>query len=214
VLTATATEITASVAGSGGGRPVIIPLACDVRDPDAVARLYDALAAHPQGGVPTVVVNNAAGNFVAPFERLSPGGWKAVTEIVLNGACARAVGECVPPERDGQLHPPTYPLCPLSPPLQITHAGTAFVTLEGGKRLIAAGKGGAFLSITTTYAESGSGFVVPSAAAKAGVANLIKSLAAEWGRYGMRFVGIAPGPIETKGARAGGGSVEAAAAVG
>lgn len=85
VLTATAAEISAAA----GGRPVI-PLACDVRDPDAVARLYDALAAHPQGGVPTVVVNNAAGNFVAPFERLSPGGWKAVTEIVLNGACVRA----------------------------------------------------------------------------------------------------------------------------
>lgn len=51
-----------------------------------------------------------------------------------------------------------------------------------------------------SYADTGSGWVVPSAAAKAGVLNLTRSLAAEWGRHGMRFVGIAPGPIETKGA--------------
>jgi hypothetical protein len=57
------------------------------------------------------------------------------------------------------------------------------VTIEGGKRLKAAGKGANFLAITTTYAETGSAFVTPSAAAKAGVEALIKSLAAEWGRY-------------------------------
>ncbi len=51
--------------------------------------------------------------------------------------------------------------------------------------------------ITTTYAPDGSGFVVPSAMAKAGVHSMTKSLAAEWGRYGLRFVAIAPGPIET-----------------
>ncbi|XP_026083790.1 2,4-dienoyl-CoA reductase, mitochondrial-like [Carassius auratus] len=60
--------------------------------------------------------------------------------------------------------------------------------------------GAAFLAITTIYAESGSGFVVPSAAAKAGVETLCTSLAAEWGRYGMRFNIIQPGPIKTKGA--------------
>lgn len=80
--------------------------------------------------------------------------------------------------------------------------------------------GASFLAITTIYAKSGSGFVVPSAAAKAGVEAMVKwvqvshthhdlilyiltdlsfrSLAAEWGRYGMRFNAIAPGPIETK----------------
>uniref|UniRef100_A0A4W5N6L8 2,4-dienoyl CoA reductase 1, mitochondrial n=1 Tax=Hucho hucho TaxID=62062 RepID=A0A4W5N6L8_9TELE len=50
--------------------------------------------------------------------------------------------------------------------------GTAFVTLELGKRLILAEKGAAFLAITTVYAETGSGFVVPSAAAKSGVETL------------------------------------------
>ena len=58
--------------------------------------------------------------------------------------------------------------------------------------------GASFLAITTPYAQTGSGFVVPSAAAKAGVDAMVKSLASEWARYGMRFNGIAPGPIETK----------------
>lgn len=78
--------------------------------------------------------------------------------------------------------------------------GTAYVTLDAGKRMIARGAGGVFLSITTTYAPDGSGFVMPSAAAKSGVHAMIRSLAAEWGRYGIRHVGIAPGPIETEGA--------------
>ncbi|KAJ8303405.1 hypothetical protein KUTeg_019801 [Tegillarca granosa] len=60
--------------------------------------------------------------------------------------------------------------------------------------------GAAFLSITTIYAESGSGYVAPSAAAKAGVEALTKSLSSEWGKYGMRLNCIAPGPIYTKGA--------------
>ena len=72
--------------------------------------------------------------------------------------------------------------------------------MEAGKRLMAGGQGGVFLAITTTYADTGSGYVVPSAAAKAGVAAMTRSLASEWGKYGMRFVGISPGPIETKGA--------------
>ncbi|KAM4790948.1 2,4-dienoyl-CoA reductase [(3E)-enoyl-CoA-producing], mitochondrial isoform 3-T3 [Cyanocitta cristata] len=109
-----------------------------------------------------VVINNAAGNFISPSERLSANAWKTITDIVLNG--------------------------------------TAFVTLEIGKELIKVKKGAAFLAITTIYAESGSGFVLPSASAKAGVEAMSKSLAAEWGRYGMRFNVIQPGPIKTKGA--------------
>ena len=58
--------------------------------------------------------------------------------------------------------------------------------------------GASFLAITTPYAQTGSGFVVPSAAAKSGVDAMVKSLASEWARYGMRFNSIAPGPIETK----------------
>jgi len=56
------------------------------------------------------------------------------------------------------------------------------------------------LNISTVYASTGSGYVAASASAKAGVEALTKSLAAEWGKYGLRFNCIAPGPIETKGA--------------
>ncbi|KAG7470015.1 hypothetical protein MATL_G00134780 [Megalops atlanticus] len=133
---------------------------CDVRDPASVTACVDELI--NVAGLPDVVINNAAGNFISPSENLSANAWRTITDIVLNG--------------------------------------TAFVTLEVGKRLIKAEKGAAFLAITTIYAESGSGFVVPSAAAKAGVEALCKSLAAEWGRYGMRFNIIQPGPIKTKGA--------------
>uniref|UniRef100_A0A674GZN4 2,4-dienoyl-CoA reductase 1 n=1 Tax=Taeniopygia guttata TaxID=59729 RepID=A0A674GZN4_TAEGU len=133
---------------------------CDVRDPVSVK---NAVAETIQvAGHPDVVINNAAGNFISPSERLSANAWRTITDIVLNG--------------------------------------TAFVTLEIGKELIKAQKGAAFLAITTIYAESGSGFVLPSASAKAGVEAMSKSLAAEWGRYGMRFNVIQPGPIKTKGA--------------
>ena len=66
--------------------------------------------------------------------------------------------------------------------------------------MIEAEQGCAFLGITVGYAQSGSGYVTPSAASKAGVEALTKSLAAEWGKYGMRFNVIAPGPIYTEGA--------------
>ncbi len=56
------------------------------------------------------------------------------------------------------------------------------------------------LSITTTYATTGSGYVVPSAAAKAGILAITPSLAVEWAKYGIRFNTISPGPFPTKGA--------------
>ena len=154
VLEATAAEISAAT----GGRVLALP--ADVRDPEAVRAAVDALVR--EAGLPHVIINNAAGNFISPFERLTPNGFRTIVDIVLNG--------------------------------------TANVTLEVGKRLIAAKQGAAFLAITTTYADTGSAFVAPSAAAKAGVATLTRSLAAEWGRHGIRLVGIAPGPIETEGA--------------
>ncbi|KAF7644345.1 hypothetical protein LDENG_00223690 [Lucifuga dentata] len=154
VLQQTADEISSQT-----GNKVHV-LQCDVRDPQAVSACADQMEALT--GLPDVIINNAAGNFICPSERLSANGWRTITDIVLNG--------------------------------------TAFVTLEIGKRLIHSQKGAAFLAITTIYAESGSGFVVPSAAAKAGVEALYKSLAAEWGRYGLRFNIIQPGPIKTKGA--------------
>jgi len=61
-------------------------------------------------------------------------------------------------------------------------------------------KNGTVLNIVTTYAWTGSGYVVPSAAAKAGVLAITKSLAVEWAKYGIRHVAIAPGPFPTKGA--------------
>jgi len=138
----------------------ILPVAADVRDPEAVKNAIDECVS--VFGLPDMRINNAAGNFISPTERLSANAWKTVTDIVLNG--------------------------------------TANVTLDIGKRLVASKKGAAFLAITTVYAQTGSGFVVPSAAAKAGVEIMTRSLSAEWGRYGMRFNCIAPGPIETKGA--------------
>ncbi|GAB1602095.1 2,4-dienoyl-CoA reductase, mitochondrial-like [Argonauta hians] len=138
----------------------VLPIAADVRDIEAISSALDKCQA--SHGLPNIVINNAAGNFISPSERLSVNAWKTITDIVLNG--------------------------------------TANVTLEIGKRLIKAKQGAAFLAITTTYTESGSGFVAPSASAKSGVETLCLSLASEWGRYGLRFNCIAPGPIQTKGA--------------
>lgn len=84
--------------------------------------------------------------------------------------------------------------------IDIVLKGTAFLTLDVGKRMIANDSGGVFLAITTHYTNEGSGFVVPSACAKSGVETMMKSLGVEWARYGIRFNSIAPGPIETEGA--------------
>jgi len=78
--------------------------------------------------------------------------------------------------------------------------GTFHATLAAGKRMIESGRGGGILNITTTYAWTGSAFVVPSAAAKAGVLAMTRSLAVEWAAYGIRCNAIAPGPFPTEGA--------------
>jgi 2,4-dienoyl-CoA reductase [(3E)-enoyl-CoA-producing], mitochondrial len=154
VLQKTATEINSRTGN------VVLPVQVDVRDAASVKQAVDQC--ENQLGLPNIIVNNAAGNFIAPTERLSNNAWKTIIDIVLNGS--------------------------------------ANVTLEVGKRLIASGKGATFLAITTPYTTHGSGFVCPSASAKAGVEAMCKSLASEWGRYGMRFNCLSPGPFETEGA--------------
>lgn len=154
VLDQTAAEVTALTGNT------VLPVAADVRDPAAIAAAVDAC--RDQLGLPDIIINNAAGNFISPTERLSPNAWRTVVDIVLNG--------------------------------------TALLTLDVGKRWISAGRGGTILNITTTYTRTGSAFVAPSCSAKAGVEALTKTLAAEWGRYGIRVNCIAPGPIETEGA--------------
>jgi NAD(P)-dependent dehydrogenase (short-subunit alcohol dehydrogenase family) len=134
--------------------------ACDVRDPAAVHEAVAAAESH-FGRVDTLI-NNAAGNFIARTEKLSPNAFATVVSTVLHG--------------------------------------TFHCTLALGQRWIAARQPGTILNIVTTYAQNGSGFVVPSACAKAGVLAMTKSLAVEWARYRIRLNAIAPGPFPTEGA--------------
>ncbi|HYA23475.1 MAG TPA: SDR family oxidoreductase [Terriglobales bacterium] len=132
---------------------------CDVRE---VARVEEMIAGIWQEGALDVVVNNAAGNFLARTEELSPGAFEAVIGIVL--------------------------------------MGTINVTMACGRRWLQSEHRGTVLNIATTYAATGSAYVVPSAIAKAGVVALTRSLAVEWGNRGIRMNAIAPGPIPTEGA--------------
>jgi NAD(P)-dependent dehydrogenase (short-subunit alcohol dehydrogenase family) len=84
--------------------------------------------------------------------------------------------------------------------VQIVLYGTFHATREVGRRLIERKQKGEILSIVTTYAVSGSAFVLPSAAAKAGVLAMMRSLAVEWAVYGIRANALAPGPFPTEGA--------------
>jgi NAD(P)-dependent dehydrogenase (short-subunit alcohol dehydrogenase family) len=84
--------------------------------------------------------------------------------------------------------------------VQIVLYGTFHATREIGRRLIERGQKGEILSIVTSYVYSGSAFVLPSAAAKAGVLAMMRSLATEWAVYGIRTNAIAPGPFPTEGA--------------
>ncbi len=134
----------------------------DVRDFAAVEKAV--AAAEKEFGAVDTLVNNAAGNFIARTEKLSPNAFNAVMGIVMQG--------------------------------------TFHFTLVLGRKWIAEKKPGNILNIVTTYAatNAGSGFVVPSACAKAGVLALTRSLAVEWARYHIRLNAIAPGPFPTEGA--------------
>jgi NAD(P)-dependent dehydrogenase (short-subunit alcohol dehydrogenase family) len=67
-------------------------ISCDIRQPDQIAEAFDAVES--QLGVPSVLVNNAAGNFPVPAEDMSPNAWRTVIDIVLNGTffCSREFG--------------------------------------------------------------------------------------------------------------------------
>jgi NAD(P)-dependent dehydrogenase (short-subunit alcohol dehydrogenase family) len=84
--------------------------------------------------------------------------------------------------------------------VQIVLYGSFHCTREVGRRLIERQQKGEVLSIVTSYAETGSAFVLPSAVAKAGVLAMMRSLAVEWAAYGIRLNAVAPGPFPTEGA--------------
>jgi len=151
-------QAAAELAGDNGRQ--VLAVQCDVRQSDQVEALHEAV--RQRFGQIHGLVNNAAGNFICPTERLSYNAFNSVVDIVLKG--------------------------------------TYNCTLAFGKRWIADRTPAAVLNISTTYAWTGSGYVVPSAVAKAGALMLVRSLASEWGKYGIRLNAIAPGSFPTEGA--------------
>lgn len=154
VLEQAAKEMEAETGGT------VLPLACDIRNIKEVESAIQKGMTH--FGAVDGLVNNAAGNFISPTERLSANAFSSIIDIVLKG--------------------------------------TVNCTLTLGKHWIAEKKTAVVLNIVTTYAFTGSAYVAPSAAAKGGVLALTRSLAVEWGKYGIRHNAIAPGPFPTKGA--------------
>ena len=154
VLEKTAAELQQQTGGK------VLPLTCDIRKYEEIEKVIKDTESH--FGQIHGVLNNAAGNFISPTERLSHRAFDIIVDIVLKG--------------------------------------TYYMTLAIGKNWIAKKQSGTFLNIVTTYAWTGSGYVVPSACSKAGVLALTRSLAVEWAKYKIRSNAIAPGPFPTEGA--------------
>ena len=81
----------------------------------------------------------------------------------------------------------------------IVFHGTFYITHSVGKRWIEHKHKGSIINILATWVWTGSPYVVPSAMSKSGIHAMTQSLAAEWGKYGIKVNGIAPGPFPTKG---------------
>jgi NAD(P)-dependent dehydrogenase (short-subunit alcohol dehydrogenase family) len=154
VLDKTAAELMQETGGK------VLAIGCDVRKYEEIEQMLKTTV--DTFGKVDGVLNNAAGNFISPTERLSHRAFDIVVDIVLKG--------------------------------------TYYTTLAAGKHWIANKQPGVFLNIVTTYAWTGSGYVVPSACGKAGVLALTRSLAVEWAKYKIRSNAIAPGPFPTEGA--------------
>ena len=137
-----------------------LALAGDVRNSSDVEEIIEA--GYKKFKKIDHLINNAAGNFISPTERLSPKAFDVIIDIVLKGS--------------------------------------TYYTLLLGKKWIKDKTPGTILNIVTTYAFTGSGYVVPSAVSKGGVLSMTKSIAAEWAKYNIRCNAIAPGPFPTKGA--------------
>jgi NAD(P)-dependent dehydrogenase (short-subunit alcohol dehydrogenase family) len=139
----------------------------DIRDAAAVGEMVDALWA--SGGL-SGLVNNAAGNFIAPTETLSPRAFDAVANIVFHGTfyVTQAVGKRWIDEAHAGAWQP----------------GSPFRSV---------------MSIIVTWVDNGSPYVVPSAMSKAGIEVMTKSLAVEWARFGIRLNAVGPGEIPTEG---------------
>ena len=150
-------ETSAEIKQATGAK--ILTVAADIRSPEQVANMV--VQSVSKFKKIDGLLNNAAGNFISPTEKLSENAFKTIVDIVLLGSF-----NC---------------------------------TLNAGREMIKSG-GGNILSIVTTYAWTGSGYVVPSASAKAGVLAMTRSLAVEWAKYNIRSNAIAPGPFPTKGA--------------
>jgi NAD(P)-dependent dehydrogenase (short-subunit alcohol dehydrogenase family) len=153
VLQTTAAELRDATGGD------VAAVACDIRDSASVESMLDGIWAE---GPLDVLVNNAAANFIARSDKLSPRAIDAVLGIVLHG--------------------------------------TFYCTVGCGRRWIDAGRPGTVLSVATTPAFTGSAFTAPSAAAKAGIVAMTRSLAVEWGQYRIRLNAVAPGLFPTEGA--------------
>jgi NAD(P)-dependent dehydrogenase (short-subunit alcohol dehydrogenase family) len=154
VLQQTGRELEAETGGK------VLAVACDIRKYEEVERMLTET--ETAFGAIHGILNNAAGNFISPTERLSHRAFDTIVDIVLKG--------------------------------------TYNVSLAAGKNWITNKQPGVFLNIVTTYAWTGSGYVVPSACSKAGVLALTRSLAVEWAKYKIRSNAIAPGPFPTAGA--------------